>query len=162
MRIIPDGITVTGGLLGPLARMAVPALHDSPLLLSATGVLGGLPGWVILRADAFIASVFSVIVGGGTIYLLGVAGKAIFKKDAMGGGDVKLMAMVGGLCGWTMVTLAFFIAPFIAIPFGIVSMIKTKDNVIPYGPFLSAAVVAVMIWKGPLFEWIMAHLAPVV
>jgi leader peptidase (prepilin peptidase)/N-methyltransferase len=151
LRIIPNEITVGGVYLAPIASFIVPQLHDGPFLLSRV-IPDSLPGWAIIRGDAVVASIFSILVGGGTIYLLGVLGKVLFKKEAMGGGDVKLMGMLGGMLGWKMVLATFFIAPFIAIPFGLVSMVRTKDHHIPYGPFLSAAAVAVMIWKIPMFE----------
>lgn len=152
LRIIPNEITVGGVYLAPIASFIVPQLHDGPFLLSHVVPAGSLPAWAMTRGDAVTACIFSILVGGGTIYLLGVVGKVLFKKEAMGGGDVKLMGMLGGLLGWKMVLATFFIAPFIAIPFGLVSMARTKDHHIPYGPFLSAAAVAVMIWKAPMFE----------
>jgi leader peptidase (prepilin peptidase)/N-methyltransferase len=152
LQIIPDEITVTGVLIAPVASVIVPQLHDGPLLLSRILPQGTLPHWLAIRGDALLASVFSILVGGGTIYLLGVVGKALFKKEAMGGGDVKLMGMLGGLLGWKIVLATFFLAPFIAIPFGLVSMVRTKDHHIPYGPFLSAAALAVMIWKEWMFD----------
>jgi leader peptidase (prepilin peptidase)/N-methyltransferase len=160
LRIIPNEITITGVLLAPFASIAVPALHDGPLFLARYLPAGALSDQVLLRADAFLASVFSILIGGGSIYMLGVIGKIAFKKDAMGGGDVKLMAMLGGLLGWKAALATFFLAPFIAISFGVYSLIRTKDHVIPYGPFLSAAALGVMIWRQPLFQWIAAHLFP--
>lgn len=158
LRIIPNEITITGVLLAPIVSMAVPALHDGPLFLTMVLPVGTLPPWATMRADAFLASIFSILVGGGSIYFLGVFGKFLFKKDAMGGGDVKLMGMVGGILGWKMVLLTFFLAPFIAILYAIGSYLKTKEHVIPYGPFLSAATVGVMIWKEPLFSWLASRL----
>lgn len=158
LRIIPNEITITGVLIAPFVSIAVPGLHDGPLFLTKIFPVGVLPTWAIVRGDAFLASVFSILVGGGSIYILGVVGKFFFKKDAMGGGDVKLMGMVGGILGWKMVLLTFFLAPFIALPFGIVSLMRTRDHVIPYGPFLSAATVGVMVWKEPLFGWLASRL----
>lgn len=161
LMIIPNEITITGVLLAPLASAAVPQLHDGPRIISMILPAGALPEGLIFRADALAASIFSIIVGGGSIYLLGVFGKLIFKKDAMGGGDVKLMGMIGGILGWKMVLVTFFLAPFFAILFAIAWWIKTRDHLIPYGPFLSAAAVTVMVlWKGPLFARLWTHLFP--
>ncbi len=158
LRIIPNEITITGVLIAPFVSIAVPALHDGPLFLAGVFPSGVLPSWAVAGGDAFLASVFSILVGGGSIYILGVVGKFFFKKDAMGGGDVKLMGMIGGILGWKMVLLTFFLAPFVAIVYAIISYIKTRDHVIPYGPFLSAATVGVMIWKEPLFGWLAARM----
>jgi len=89
-RIIPDEITLPGTVLGCLAGLLFPHLHDAgdPVLKLVYGPLP-LPAW------GLAASVFGALVGGGFIYLSGVLGRIIFRKEAMGMGDVKLMAMVG-------------------------------------------------------------------
>ena len=86
-------------------------------------------------------SLAGAVAGGGSIYLMGVFGKFAFKKEAMGGGDVKLMAMIGSIIGWKLVILTFFIAPFLGAVPGIVLKIRDGSEIIPYGPFLSAAAV---------------------
>lgn len=80
------------------------------------------------------------------IWFTGVLGKLIFRKEAMGFGDVKLMMMLGAFLGWKKVILTFFLAPFLGIIFGIISLIKTKSHYIPYGPFLSLASFVALVW----------------
>jgi len=68
--------------------------------------------------------------------------KKVFKTvlmDTTGGGDVKLMAMVGAFLGWKLAFLTFFLAPFFGAVYGIVEKIRTKDSAIAYGPFLVLA-----------------------
>ena len=104
---IPDEISLGGLVIGLVLAFAFPSI-----LGAAT------------RFYAFLSSLCGAIAGGGSIFLLGVAGKIIFKKEAMGGGDVKLMAMIGSIIGLKLVILTFFLAPFFgAIP-GIISKIK--------------------------------------
>jgi leader peptidase (prepilin peptidase)/N-methyltransferase len=57
-------------------------------------------------------SVFGALAGGGSLFIIGIIGKQIYKKDALGGGDVKLMAGVGALIGWEKVLFAIFMASF--------------------------------------------------
>ena len=86
----------------------------------------------------------ALVVGGGSIYLVGMLGQFIFKKEAMGGGDVKLMAAIGAFLGWKLVILTFFIAPLFGAVVGIILKIKDGREIIPYGPYLSlAALVAI-------------------
>ncbi|MDD5436076.1 MAG: prepilin peptidase [Candidatus Omnitrophica bacterium] len=92
-----------------------------------------------VRSRAILGSLSGAITGGGIIYLLGVAGKIAFKKEAMGGGDVKLMAMLGSFLGLKLVVLTFFIAPFLGVVQGIILKFRKGAETIPYGPFLSAA-----------------------
>ena len=54
-----------------------------------------------------------IFVSGGLIFLCGVFGKLVFRKDAMGFGDVKLMGMIGGFLGWKIAVATFFLALFL-------------------------------------------------
>ena len=109
-RIIPDEISVGGMIAGLIFSFLIPALHEtsSPLLALGRSILG-------------------VLVGGGSIYAMGMLGDFLFKKESMGGGDVKLLAMVGAFLGWQMSILAFFIAPFFGAILGIIVKIRTKE-----------------------------------
>jgi leader peptidase (prepilin peptidase)/N-methyltransferase len=68
-------------------------------------------------------------------------GKLVFRRDAMGGGDVKLMAMIGAALGWKLAALTFFIAPFFGVFAGMVLRASQGRDTIPYGPYLSLAAV---------------------
>ncbi len=93
-QIIPDEITYGGIIIGFILSVLYPPLQgQSSMKLAA---------W-----DSFIG----ILVGGGSIYLIGVIGEFIFKKEAMGGGDVKFLAMVGAFIGWKLTLLTFFISP---------------------------------------------------
>ncbi len=82
-------------------------------------------------------------------------GDFLFKKESMGGGDVKLMAMVGAFMGWKMAILAFFIAPFFGAVYGIIEKIRTKDTAIAYGPFLVLGALICLFWGNAIIDWIM-------
>ena len=118
-RIIPDEISVGGMVVGLLLSLAIPSLHGTTSHELALG-----------------RSTLGVLIGGGSIYAMGILGDWMFKKESMGGGDIKLMAMVGVFLGWKLAVLAFFIAPFFGAIYGVVSKILTKDSTIAYGPFL--------------------------
>lgn len=84
-------------------------------------------------------SLAGMLTGGGLIYVTGLAGDWIFQRESMGGGDVKLMAMAGCFLGWEKAFLTFFTAPFFALPFALYQKWIKKEDIIPYGPFLSLA-----------------------
>ena len=86
---------------------------------------------------------------------MGVLGDLIFRKESMGGGDVKLMAMVGAFLGWKLAILTFFIAPFFGAVYGIVEKIRTRDSVIAYGPFLVLGTLISMFYGNTIIEWIL-------
>lgn len=124
-QIIPDEISVGGLVVGVLCSVLIPSLHgtDSP--------------WVALGR-----SVLGLFVGGGLLYGTGIIGDFMFRKESMGGGDIKLLAMAGSLLGWKAVTVTFFISPVIALIPGVFVLLLKRTNVIPYGPFLSLGLVA--------------------
>ncbi len=71
----------------------------------------------------------------------------VLRMDTMGGGDVKLMAMVGAFMGWKLALLSFFLAPFFGAVYGVIEKIRTKDSIIAYGPFLILGAL-VSLFKG--------------
>jgi len=124
---IPDEISLGGIAAGLAFAVAFPAVFDTASRLSAA-----------------IESALGIVAGGGSIYLLGLAGAMAFRKEAMGGGDVKLMAAIGAFIGWKMALLAFFIAPLFGAGFGLILKVRDGKEIMPYGPFLSlGALVAV-------------------
>ena len=97
------------------------------------------------------------LVGGGIVWGTRILGTLGFGKEAMGLGDVHLMAAVGAVIGWRDVILAFFIAPFFGLlaavlMAGAAALVKGKVRVIPYGPYLCGAAVVVMIWRTPIWD----------
>jgi len=96
-------------------------------------------------------------VGGSLIYAMGFIGELIFKKEAMGGGDVKLMAMIGSVIGWKLVILAFFIAPFFGAFIGIYLKFVKKIDIIPYGPYLSLATLIAIMWGDKILRGFLCY-----
>ena len=120
--LIPDAITIPGMIAG--------------LALSVTGH-GHFHQAVWYQK--LLASGAGLLAGGGILLLTGWLGKLVFRKDSMGGGDVKLLAMIGAFIGVTKVGLVFLIAPFPALPFALWQRFVKKEETIPFGPFLALA-----------------------
>jgi len=74
-------------------------------------------------------------------------GDFIFKKESLGGGDIKLMFLFGLVIGLPMSVVTIFLATFIAFPIAIYVLLRRKDNMIPFGPFLSVAAIILLISK---------------
>ena len=126
---IPDEITLPGIALA----LTLSVLYPSMLGKTA-------------RIDSFLQSAIGILAGGGSIFILGSLGEFIFKREAMGGGDVKLLAMIGGFLGWKLVLFTFFLAPFFGSVIGIILKLKEGKDVIPYGPYLSIAALVALLW----------------
>jgi len=141
LHIIPNEITYTGLILAPIASILCVGLHD--LSGSLRFFVNSGNQWIA----SLLASLIGIFVSGGLIFLCGVFGKLVFRKDAMGFGDVKLMGVIGGFLGWKLAVATFFLAPFFGLLFGLPRLIFKKGNVIPYGPFLSLAAFVCLLFK---------------
>lgn len=137
-RIIPNSLNYAGMLLAPLFSVMFPAMLR-PLPLIENPHLSG-----------FIASLLGILVGAGSLYLVAIIGKIIFQKDAMGLGDVKMMAMVGGFLGWDSVLFVFLLACVIGTVFGILWLALTRDHYIPFGPYLAVGTLTVLLFKSEI------------
>ncbi len=104
----------------------------------------------------FTSSVIGFIAGGGSFYLIAVIGKAILKKDAMGGGDIKMMAMVGGLLGWKAIILTTFVGSLFGSIIGVALItIKGREwgSKIPFGPYLALGALVSLFWGHDILRW---------
>lgn len=104
----------------------------------------------------FKASVIGVLLGGGLFYAVGVLATAVLKKDAMGGGDIKMMAMVGGFLGWKGVILTTFLGSLFGSIIGVsLIMIKGKKwgRKIPFGPYLSLGATLSLLLGQEFLAW---------
>ena len=70
------------------------------------------------------------------MYFIMILGEVIFKKESLGGGDVKMMFIFGLILGPLSGVFSIFVASFIALPVSIIIMLKSDNNAIPFGPFL--------------------------
>lgn len=135
-RIIPDEISLGGAILGIILSFIFPVMQDAP---------AHIKGLLLSFAGAFM--------GAAITYLTGVLGSVIFRKEAMGFGDVKLMAAVGAFLGWKLTLLSFFIAPFFGSAYGIDVLLRKKSHLIPYGPFLSLGALAALFYGDKIIRF---------
>jgi leader peptidase (prepilin peptidase)/N-methyltransferase len=151
-KIIPDSITLPGMIVGLattfwiskksglaaliLSRWIPPA--DVPLLLPLT--------------DSFLA----LILGGGFFYTVAVVSDRVLGKPGMGGGDIKMAAMMGAFLGVENLAVAVFIALLSGSVVGITLMAlgrKSRKDQIPFGPFLALGAVTVVFFGEELLTW---------
>ena len=104
--------------------------------------------------SGLLGSLAGYLVGCAIVWATRIFGTLAFNKEAMGLGDVHLMGAAGAVIGAKWVVLAFFMAPFFGIAWALYQAIFKKMRQIPYGPFLSMAVFAVIIFH----DWIQSIL----
>ncbi len=137
-RIIPDGISLSGIVIG--------------LLLSAFTPL-----------QPFLDSLIGVIVGGGFLLVVGLAYETVRKQEGIGGGDIKLMAMAGAFTGWKGALFTIFGGSLVASILGISLMIARRSGAqlaIPFGPFLSFASFCYILYGERLIQLYLGTLHP--
>jgi len=114
--------------------------------------------WVDFSQQPAIAgllgSLWGYFVGCGIVWAIRIFGTLGFGKEAMGLGDVHLMGAAGAVIGPVFVVVAFFIAPFFGLAWAGFQMFFKKTRQIPYGPFLSLGVLAVMILHDRIIDYL--------
>lgn len=81
------------------------------------------------------------------MYAIKILGDKLFKKESLGGGDIKLMFLFGLVLGFPMSICVIFLATFIAFPIALFLLFTNKDNIIPFGPFLSMSAIIILVSK---------------
>ena len=138
-QIIPDRITLPGIPLGLLAGSLLlpdPFLRAEPLGWKGS-LIGALSGFLFY-------------------YFVAVAGEKVFRKEAMGGGDIKMMAMVGGFLGWKGIILTTFLGSLFGSVIGIFMIIfrgRERGSLIPFGPFLALGAVVSLFFGQEIIFW---------
>jgi leader peptidase (prepilin peptidase)/N-methyltransferase len=130
-QIIPDAITLPGIGLGVLAAVTV------------------LP-------IGFLDSVLGLLVGGGVLFGLAWISPYLFGKEGMGGGDIKLLAMIGAFLGWKPVVLTMLIGAIVGALVGVTLItfkVLRRDQYLPFGPFLALGAIISMFFHQELFNW---------
>jgi leader peptidase (prepilin peptidase) / N-methyltransferase len=133
-QIIPDRITIPGIPIGILAGSFL--LPDPFMRYSLLGLK---------------ASIIGFLAGGGLYYSI-----AVLSRGGMGGGDIKMMAMVGGVMGWKSVLLTTFIGSLTGSVLGLFLMVikgKGRKTKVPFGPFLALGALVTLFWGQEIFDW---------
>jgi len=127
-----------------------------PDVISLPGIVIGLLGSLVIPQITFWSSLIGVLSGGGSLFLVATVYQWLFKREGMGGGDVKMLAMIGAFLGWKAVILTILLSSFIGSIIGItVIFIKGKDfkYAIPFGPFLALGAVISLFFGENLISW---------
>jgi leader peptidase (prepilin peptidase)/N-methyltransferase len=127
-----------------------------PDVLSLPGIaIGFLSSFVIPWID-WLDSLIGIVLGGGSLLVIAWSYEKLTGKEGMGGGDIKLLAMLGAFLGWSAIFPIVFLSSLIGSLVGVPWMLfKKKDAkfAIPFGPFLAAAAVVYLFWGGVIIRW---------
>jgi len=127
-----------------------------PDVISLPGIGVGLLASLMVRQTTFSNSLIGILCGGGSLFLIATVYQWLFKREGMGGGDVKLLAMIGAFLGWKAVILTILLGSLVGSITGIILMVsKGKDfkYAIPFGPFLSLGAVIALFYGESIIRW---------
>jgi leader peptidase (prepilin peptidase)/N-methyltransferase len=147
-RIIPDEISIGGTLAGGVFALikSIPRFSSFPAVPLIDSLLGALLGGALIYGSGLLGNLI--------IFKLMKKGPIEGETESMGGGDVKLMMMIGSFLGWRLALATFFIAPFLGAIVGIYVLIYKKSHLIPYGPFLSIGALISLYYSGKITPYI--------
>ena len=130
-RIIPDVITLPGIPICFAASFALPDM-------------------------TYQAALLGILVGGGSLFLVAWVYSLITKKEGMGGGDIKLLAMMGALVGWKGVVFTIFVSSLVGTLSGLAIMLQSRKGMklaVPFGPFLAIGCITYIFFGTRLIAW---------
>jgi leader peptidase (prepilin peptidase)/N-methyltransferase len=130
-KIIPDCISLPGIVLGFLSSFFLPNL-------------------------SWYDSLIGILVGGGALYVLAWGYYLIARREGMGGGDIKLLAMIGAFMGWQALPLVVFLSAAVGSILGLAVMVVRREGrhmAIPYGPFLGGAALFTLFFGQHFISW---------
>ncbi len=135
-QIIPDVITYPGMVVGFISSLIVPGL-------------------------GYLDSILGIIIGGGVLYLIAAGYLLLAGREGMGGGDIKLLAMIGAFLGWKALPLTILSSALLGSIVGLAAMLKKGEDskmAIPFGPFLSIGAALYLFWGKDIGEWYLRHM----
>ena len=123
-------------------------------VLTFPGIIVGLLSSVFLNQIPILNVVSGLFLGGGFLWFVGLLGNSVFKQESMGGGDIKLGAMIGVFLG-PKVLIALFLAFFLALPVIAIGLSTKRlkiGSTVPFGPFISLAAVIIVCYGQALLH----------
>lgn len=126
-----------------------------PDVLSLPFIAFGFILSFFIRIITPVDSLLGILAGGGSLLIIAIVGSKLFKKEAMGGGDIKLAAMIGAFLGWKLTLLALFLGFFLGSIIGVIVLVtsKNKSDVLPFGPFIALGAFISIFWGRAIIYW---------
>jgi len=129
--------------------------------LIIAGITAALPANVFGMNISFLDGVYGFIAGGGILGVIALISLLLLKKEGMGGGDIKLMAMTGFFVGWEITLLSLILAVYMAaivILLLIAFKVLKRGDHIPFGPFLSIGIIISLLFSEDIIYWYISTL----
>ncbi len=122
-----------------------------PDRITLPGIVAGFAGSVLLSRDSWLNSLLGILLGGGAFFLI-----IVLSGGGMGGGDMKLGAMLGAFLGWKLLLLGLFLAAFLGGAVAVALLVagrKGRKDPLPFGPFLAFGGAISLFWGEGILQW---------
>ena len=134
-----------------------------PDVISLPGILFGFACSFVVPWTNWIDSLLGIVVGYGSLWIVGIAYYMLTKKDGMGGGDLKLLAMLGAFLGWKAVFPVIFfsslVGSIVGVPMAILGK-KGRGMMLPFGPFLAGGGLFYFFWGPQIINMYFSFFSP--
>jgi len=127
-----------------------------PDIISISGIPIGFAASFFLTAIHYKDSLIGILIGGGSLFLVAWCYHFLTGKEGMGGGDIKLLGMIGAFIGWQGVLFTIFIASASGSIIGGILMLFARKNLkfaVPFGPFLAIGAISYLFFGPELIDW---------
>jgi leader peptidase (prepilin peptidase)/N-methyltransferase len=127
-----------------------------PDIISLPGIAIGFAAAFFLPSISWTDSLIGILIGGGSLWLIAWGYQIIRGLDGMGGGDIKLLAMIGAFLGWKGVLFTIIASSFTGTVMGIIMMLykgKGMQMALPFGPFLAIGAISYIFMGSQIIAW---------
>jgi leader peptidase (prepilin peptidase)/N-methyltransferase len=127
-----------------------------PDVISLPGIIIGFAGSFFIPQVSWQQSGLGILIGGGILYAIAFGYYLFTKRDGMGGGDIKLLAMIGAFLGWQSLLYVIFASSLIGSVAGIATMVKQGkggQTRIPFGPFLALSAMSYLFFQNTIIKF---------
>ena len=134
-----------------------------PDVISLPGIPLFFAASFALPSVSWVESLVGILIGGGSLWLVAQLYYLLTRKEGMGGGDIKLLAMMGAIIGWRGVLFTIFTASAVGTIAGLLVILKAGKSMklkIPFGPFLAIGAIAYIFFGPQLIAWYFNLLRP--
>ena len=153
-QILPNVLTLPGILAGILlSPLQAAEFYQDALSYSLASLVDAANEETILP---WAGSIVGALIGGGILFIVGAAYQALRKRQGLGMGDIKMMAMVGAFAGWRLALFTIFVGSLLGSVLGIILILfggRTLQTKLAFGTFLGAAAALALFYGPAVFRW---------
>ena len=162
------GLTITtGGYFVFCAALIVMTFIDLdyqliPDVISLPGIIVGFLFSLVSPTVSWSSSLIGIVLGAGVLLIVAEGYRLLTGREGMGGGDVKLLAMIGAFLGWRAVPFTLFTASCVGSLVGVTAMVRQHTNTqlaLPFGPFLALGALGYLFFGEQIIEWYLSLLS---